>query len=115
VDPDYFPVFVEMTRQFPNLYGDNSAFNVPIRGRRVPECLREPLASRILHGSDYPVPAMGHWSWLQGFVSWTDFRRCQRIGSVLERDHQLKRAMGFAPETFTRIRQLLRPTGISNQ
>jgi predicted TIM-barrel fold metal-dependent hydrolase len=107
-DPDYFPVFVEMTRRFPNLYGDSSAFNVPIRGRHVPECVREPLASRILHGSDFPVPVFGHWSRLRGFISRADFRRCQSIGNVLERDYQLKRAMGFPAESFTRVGQLLR-------
>ncbi len=106
-DPDYFPVFVEMTRQHPNLYGDTSAFNVPIRGRHIPECLREPLASRLVHGSDFPVPVYGHWAWARGFVKWNDLRRCQRL-SVLERDYQLKRAMGFPPEHFTRIHDLLR-------
>src|SRR6266567_845352 len=107
-DPDYFPVFVEMLQQHPNLYGDNSAFNVPIRGRHVRECLREPVASRMLHGSDFPVPVLGHWAWLGGSINWADFRRCGRLTNVLERDYQLKRAMGFAPETFTRIGRLLR-------
>jgi hypothetical protein len=109
VDPQYFQVFAEMTRRYPRLYGDNSAFNVPIRGRHVPECLREPLASRLLHGSDYPVPVFGHWAWMKGFVTWEDFRRCEKLGNVLEKDYQLKRAMGFGPETFTRVHSLLRP------
>lgn len=112
LDPDYFSVFVKMTRRYPRLYGDNSAFNVPIRGRHIPECLEEPLASRIVHGSDFPVPVFGHWGWAKGFVSWKDFRHCERLANVLERDYQLKRRMGFAPETFTRIRQLLRPCQI---
>lgn len=107
-DSDYFHVFQEMTRKFPNLYGDTSAFSVPIRGRRVPLCLEEPLVSRILHGSDFPVPILGHWSWAQGYLGWSDFRRCQRIANPLERDYQLKKAMGFPAESFTKIRQLLR-------
>jgi hypothetical protein len=107
-DPDYFQVFADLTRQYPRLYGDTSAFNVPIRGRHIPQCLQEPLTLRLLHGSDYPVPVFGHWSWVRGFVTWNDFRRCARL-NVLERDYQLKRAMGFPAETFTRIRQLLRP------
>ena len=107
-DRDFFPVFVEMLQRYPNLYGDNSAFNVPIRGRHVPECLREPVASRMLHGSDFPVPILGHWAWMGGTINWENFRRCQRLGNVLERDYQLKRAMGFPAETFTRILPLLR-------
>jgi hypothetical protein len=107
-DPEYFNVFAEMTRRFPNLYGDTSAFNVPMRGRHVAECLREPLLSRLVHGSDYPVPVNGHFAWASGFISWPDFRRCQKITNILERDYQLKRAMGFPAEHFTRIGSLLR-------
>lgn len=107
-DPEYFHIFTEMTQRYENLYGDNSAFTVPIRGRHVPECIREPLASRIVHGSDFPVPVYGHFPWLRGFVDWKAFRRCERQPNVLEKDYQLKRAMGFSPETFTRIWRLLR-------
>jgi hypothetical protein len=107
---DYFPVFVEMLSRYANLYGDNSAFNVPIRGRHVPECLLEPVASRIVHGSDFPVPVLGHWAWLAGRITWEQFRASQRVRNPLERDYQLKRAMGFTPETFTRIYDLM-PVG----
>jgi len=110
LDPEYFDVFADMLRRFPNLYGDSSAFNVPMRGRHIRECLREPLASRLVHGSDYPVPVNGHFAWGGGLIAWSDFRRCQKIKNVLERDFQLKRAMGFPPEHFTRIHSLLRRT-----
>jgi hypothetical protein len=106
-DPQYFHVFAEMTSRFPNLYGDISAFNVPIRGSVVPRCVQSPLCERMIHGSDYPVPVFGHWAWAQGFVSWRDFRKWEIQPNPLERDYQLKRAMGFPDETFTRISQLL--------
>ena len=109
-DREYFHDFCDMLAQHPNLYGDTSAFNVPIRGRHIRACLREPVASRLLHGSDYPVPVFGHWAWMQRFVNWKNFRRCEGIRNVLEKDCQLKRAMGFLPEHFTRIYSLLRPT-----
>jgi hypothetical protein len=99
-----------MTRRFPNLFGDTSAFTVPIRGRHVPECVREPLVDRMVHGSDFPVPVYGHFPWLRGFVDWQTFRRWQRDPNVLERDYRFKVAMGFPPETFTRIWKLLRLT-----
>jgi uncharacterized protein len=102
-DPEYFHVFAGMLRRFQNLYGDNSAFTVPIRSRHVAECLKPPVAERMIHGSDFPVPVYGHFSWMRGRVDWATFRRWQRQTNVLERDYQLKRAMGFAPETFTRI------------
>lgn len=118
-DPEYFDVFKGMLRRFCNLYGDNSAFTVPIRGRHVPECAREPLVDRIVHGSDFPVPIYGHFPWLRGFLDWKTFRRWQREPNVLERDYQFKRAMGFPPETFTRLWGLLRlpakKTGLVSQ
>ncbi|HUR46760.1 MAG TPA: amidohydrolase family protein [Candidatus Saccharimonadales bacterium] len=107
-DPDYFPVFAEMIRRFPNLYGDSSAFNVPLRGRHVPECIREPLSGRVLHGSDFPVPVLGHWAWLRGFISWKDFRNAHGTRNLIERDYLLKKGMGFSEESFTRIWSILR-------
>jgi len=107
-DPEYFYVFAEMTRRFPNLCGDTSAFNVPIRGRHIPECLREPLVSRMVQGSDYPVPVHGHFAAMRRFVDWKSFRRWERQPNILERDYQLKLAMGFPAESFTRIHDLLR-------
>ena len=112
-DPEYFSVFTEMMTRYPNLYGDNSAFNVPIRGRHVRECLREPLAGRILHGSDFPVPVYGCWAWMQRYVDWETFRKWDRQSNVLERDYQLKRAMGFPNESFTGVEKLLRPVQAS--
>jgi len=105
-DANWFSEFVAMTRRHPRLYGDNSAFcvlNNRIRGRTVPETLAEPLASRILHGSDWPVPVSGLWPRWKGYVDGATYRRWARHPNLFERDYQLKRAMGYGPETFTRI------------
>lgn len=107
-DPEYFQIFADMTKRFPNLYGDTSAFNLPLRGRHIRKCLEEPLASRTVHGSDFPVPVNGLWAWMRGFLSWKAYREAQRTDNILERDYQLKVAMGFKPESFTRIVKLLR-------
>ena len=107
-DPEYFFVLAEMFAEHPNLFADTSAFNVPLRGRYVRECLAEKLAPRLVHGSDFPVPVLGHWRWLQGIGTTADLRRCQRIANVIERDYQLKRAWGFPDDHFTRIHAILR-------
>jgi len=107
-DPEYFHFFVQMTRRFPNLYGDNSAFTFPIRGRHVRECAQEPLVQRILHGSDFPVPVSGYFAWMRGFIDWKTLRRWEKQPNVLERDFQFKKAMGFPEETFTRCWKVLR-------
>lgn len=108
-DPDYFPIFAEMTRRYPNFYGDNSAFNTPFRGKHIPECLQSPLADRILHGSDFPVPVFGKWARMRKLISQSDFEQWRSHPNLLERDYQLKRAMGFSDESFARIAKLLRP------
>jgi predicted TIM-barrel fold metal-dependent hydrolase len=107
-DRDYFDAFVRMTRRHPRLFGDLSALNIPFRSQHLRACLEEPLRGRLLHGSDFPVPVMGHWAWMRGLVGWKAFRRCERLSNPIERDYQLKRAMGFPPETFTRAWQILR-------
>lgn len=106
-DPEYFHYFAEMALKYPNLYGDNSAFNIPVRSRVVPRCLEAPLSEKMLHGSDYPVPIFGHWAWMRGFIDWATFRKWQKHPNPIERDYQLKRAMGFEEATFTRLEKLL--------
>jgi predicted TIM-barrel fold metal-dependent hydrolase len=108
-DVDYFPVFVEMTKRFPRLYGDTSALLTLNRCGHLRDCLQTGIVERIVHGSDVPVPVLAHRAWLKGFFDWDTFRRWQRHPNVFERDYQLKRAMGFPEEVFTRIQSLLRP------
>ena len=106
-DPEYFGHFAEMALKHPRFFGDNSAFHIPIRSRIIPKCAREPLASKIIHGSDYPVPIYAHWAWMWGFIDWKTFRKWQTHPNVLERDIQLKRACGFPESTFSRLQDLL--------
>jgi len=107
-DPDYFPVLAEMMQKHTNLYGDNSAMNVPLRGKHIPECIKEPIASRIVFGTDFPVPVSGYWARLRGFLDKETQKKWDKNPNVLKRDYQLKKAMGFPAETFTRIWNLLR-------
>jgi predicted TIM-barrel fold metal-dependent hydrolase len=110
-DPDYFGIFAEMTRKYPRLYGDNSAFNTPngrIRGKHVDECTATALRDRILHGSDIPVPVMGIEALLRGRISRKAFAASVRERNPVQRDVMLKRSLGFPEESFTRAASLLR-------
>ena len=108
LDPQYFFKLEALMEKHSNLYFDNSAFNTPIRSKVLKHCLKSGVVERCLHGSDYPVPVMGHWAWLRGQVDWKAFREAGTNPNVLERDYRLKRAMGFPDETFTRVNRLLR-------
>jgi predicted TIM-barrel fold metal-dependent hydrolase len=107
-DRDYFNDWVAMTREFPNLYGDISALVSLNRCAHLPDCRRSEIEPRILHGSDFPVPVLGHRLWLNGSLDRETFQRVQKIDNPLERDFQFKRALGFADEVFTRASDLLR-------
>ena len=107
-DPEYFFSLLKMFKRYPNLYGDISAFNVPLRGRHVRECLKPGVVERMVHGSYYPVPVNGLWAWLRGFIGHGAWRESARESNVIERDYQIKVAMGFPPEVFTRGWKLLK-------
>lgn len=108
-DPNYLENLITMMSHYPNLYADNSAFNIPFRSRYFKQALESPLIERMIHGSDFPVLIYGHWAWMRGLIDWQTFRRWQNQPNVLERDYQIKKAIGFPEETFTRINNLLRP------
>ena len=71
-DHDYFDDWVAMLREFPNLYGDISALVSLNRCGHLRDCLRPEIAPRILHGSDFPVPVLGHRLWLQRWIDTRD-------------------------------------------
>lgn len=105
-DTDYFPMFKELLGKYDNLYGDLSAFNVPFRLKAIPECRN--IASRLIHGSDFPIPVTGFWAWKNGLVDWKTFIKWQKSYNVIERDYQLKLAMGLEDCVFSNVFKLLR-------
>ncbi|MFL6540442.1 MAG: amidohydrolase family protein [Chthoniobacterales bacterium] len=107
-DPDYFDDWTAMLAEFPNLYGDISALVSLNRSGHLRDCLRPEIEPRILHGSDFPVPVLGHRMWAQGWIDWQTFRAAQNITNSLARDWAFKRALGFTDETRTRVASILR-------
>jgi uncharacterized protein len=109
-DRDYFNDWAAMLRDFPNLYGDISAMVSLNRCARLNDCCRPEIEPRVLQGSDFPVPVLGHRLWLNGTLDHDEFQRIQKIDNPLERDLQFKRVLGFSDEVFTRAEKLLRLT-----
>jgi predicted TIM-barrel fold metal-dependent hydrolase len=107
-DPDYFDDWVAMLEEFPDLYGDISAMVSLNRCAHLRDCLRPEILPRILHGSDFPVPAFGHRLWLQGCIDWETLRRGQKIENALQRDWFFKQALGFTDDARTGVGTLLR-------
>jgi len=93
-DPeDYYPNFIRMLQRHPNLYGDTAIMASLIRWfalRRL-ELEASELKSRIVHGSDYPLPP-------------TRLPYLLRIGllppdrrNALSLDWRIKRSFQFGP------------------
>jgi predicted TIM-barrel fold metal-dependent hydrolase len=105
---DYLPAFCRLCREYPHLYGDNSALCTPFRSAALKTCLTEELLPRLLHGSDLPVPVSGRWARYRGVLPAQDAKEWQKCDNLLERDYRFKCAMGFPDEVFTRAHSLLR-------
>lgn len=108
-DPDYLPSLLRMMQDFPNLYGDLSALNLPLRSAGLATLIRPEFHDRLVHGSDYPVPVQPRWAQMRGLLSAREAGFLREEPNFLERDYHLKVAMGFPPAVFTRIWDLLRP------
>ena len=107
-DRDYFDDWRRMLPEFPHLYGDISALVSLNRCGHLRDCLAPEILPRIVHGSDFPVPVLGHRLWAQRWISTADFNRCRKIQNPLERDWQYKRALGFPESLLERPATLLR-------
>jgi uncharacterized protein len=107
-DRDYFDDWAAMLSEFPSLYGDISALVSLNRCGHLLDCRRSEIEPRILHGSDFPVPILGHRLWLNQSLNGKAFHRIQKIDNPIERDFQFKRALGFSDQVFTRAAELLR-------
>jgi uncharacterized protein len=107
IDRHYTPQLIEMMRQFPHLYADNSALVSLNRFGTLRELLPDDVQARVVYGSDYPVPIAPAGPWLGGLISRRDWRELRRLHNPFERDIQTKQRIGFADETITRMADLL--------
>ncbi len=106
-DRDHTAELLEMFRRHPRLYGDNSALCLPLRAATAPKILPEAIRARVVHGSDFPVPAGGFGPWRMGLINGAAWRKASAERNILERDVFLKREMGFGEDNLTRLDGLL--------
>lgn len=106
-DPDYTGLLLNMFKQYPHLYCDNSALCSPVRCRTVKHLLNPEVLPRVIHGSDWPIPVSGVGPWAFGLLSTAQWAAGNREKNPIKRDVIWKKAMGFPEETFTRLAGLL--------
>lgn len=106
-DPDYTRDLLKMMDEFPNLFTDNSALASPNRWRTIKPMLDPKVQSRVIHGSDFPIPSGGFGPWVGGLLKTGDYIKSSKIKNPLERDVFIKQAVGFKENTFSRLAELI--------
>ena len=106
-DPDYTADLLKMMDEFTNLFTDNSALASPNRWRTIPALLDPKIQSRVIHGSDFPIPSGGLGPWIGNLLSRADYSKSRKIKNPLERDVFIKKTVGFKESTFTQLTELI--------
>ena len=107
LDPDYTSDLLKMMDQFLNLFTDNSALASPNRWRTIKHLLDPKIQSRVIHGSDFPIPSGGFGPWLGNLLNRSDYFKSRKINNPLERDVFIKQAVGFQQSTFSRLADII--------
>ena len=106
-DPDYTVELLHMMDEFPNLFTDNSALASPNRWRTIPALLDPKIQSRVIHGSDFPIPSGGFGPLVGRLLGRKDYLKSRKIKNPLERDVFIKQAVGFSESSFTLLSNLI--------
>lgn len=106
-----FGQWAKLAREYPNCYGDLSAFGLPLHGRELRRILDDPvLLSKTLYGSDCPIPPQPLWYVMR--LGWRRAQELRAIANPLEKAHLTMRALGVPQEVFSRAEDLLKlPAG----
>ena len=107
LDPDYTEDLLKMMDKFTNLFTDNSALASPNRWHTIKHLLDPKIQSRVIHGSDFPIPSGGFGPWMGNLLNRSDYFKSRKINNPLERDVFIKQAVGFQQSTFSRLAKLI--------
>jgi uncharacterized protein len=105
-DRDQLPLLRELLERFPDLWVDNSGISNPSRFQYLPRLARDAeIGSRTLHGSDFPVPSNAFY-----YLRRLGVRRVLALEGIrnrMQRDVELKRALGYPDAVLTRAASVL--------
>ena len=108
-EPDQMPILRRMLARYPHLWVDNSGLANPSRFAHLPRLAGDPeFRDRTLHGSDWPVPSNA--IYYPRKLGLRSVYRLERLPNSLQRDVELKRALGYPDATLSRATHVLRST-----
>lgn len=100
--------FFEIIRDYPNAWGDVSAFSLPRRPGLVRRVTGDrEVVPQLIHGSDWPIPVNARW--LAGLVPWRAARMIDREPNPLDRAVRVMRAIGMPEDVFCRASAIIPP------
>ena len=98
-ETDYFEQFHILVHRYESLYGDTAALCLPARWHALRKVVNDPLLrTRVIHGSDWPIPPLPPPGALNTLAE----------QNWLRRDVLVKRALGLDEAYFNRAASLLR-------
>lgn len=102
-----FGQWAKLAREYPNLYGDLSAFGLPLHGRELRQILNDPvLLAKAVYGSDCPITPQPLWYVM--WLGWRKARALRAIANPLDKVYETMKALGVPEEVFRRGESLLR-------
>jgi uncharacterized protein len=105
-DEDQLPLLKALLRRHPHLWVDNSGMSNPSRYRLLPRFADDPeLVERTLHGSDFPVPSNAFY--YPRRLGAQRVLRLDRLRNRIQRDVEIKRALGYPDSVLTRAAAVL--------
>jgi predicted TIM-barrel fold metal-dependent hydrolase len=101
---DYLPTWARMAREHEHFYGDTSALNLPTRSYAWKTLLNDTvLRSKLIHGSDWPIPPIPPMR-----IRWGNVMDTLSEENWLARDVRIKQLLGLEAAYFNRGGQVLR-------
>ena len=104
-ETDFCPEFMDMCRRHEHFYGDTSALSLPTRAYAYERVLRDrTVREKLVHGSDWPIPALPPVMSL----NWRESLTVMRESNWMRRDVLIKERLGFDDAYWHRAAKVLR-------
>lgn len=102
-----FGQWARLALEYPNLYGDISAFGLPLHGWALRRILKDSeLCAKVLYGSDFPISAMPLWHVFR--LGWRKAVALHRLQNPIEKALRFIKETGLPDAVFSRAGSLLK-------
>ncbi|GAC1652706.1 MAG: amidohydrolase family protein [Gemmatimonadaceae bacterium] len=105
---DHVGEWMRLAQDYERCYGDTAALSMPRRWGAIRRLLeKDVVRAKLLHGSDWPLPAVPH----PRQLGWRAAGELLRVTNGLRRDVLIKQRLGFDDAYWRRAATVLRGVG----